>query len=116
MLSCTTPTDIANEPYSPLSSGGFFNFSICSVVAGLAGIPKTVIERSREILDELQRGFERESRTPQLTKKKTRDDSQLALFRDPGDELLEELRGMDPDETTPLDALKRIQEWKNRFG
>ena len=85
-------------------------------VAGLAGIPKTVIERSREILDELQRGFERESRTPQLTKKKTRDDSQLALFRDPGEALLEELRGMDPDKTTPIEALKRIQEWKNRFG
>lgn len=84
-------------------------------VAGLAGIPKSVIERSREILDELQRGFERESRTPQLTKEKTRDDSQMALFRDPGEALLEELRGMDPNQTTPIEALKLIQEWKNRF-
>ncbi|MCH7926112.1 MAG: DNA mismatch repair protein MutS, partial [Planctomycetes bacterium] len=85
-------------------------------VAKLAGIPKNVIARSREVLDELQRGFERESRTPQLTKNKTKDDAQLALFREPGEELLEELRNVDPNATTPLDALQRLTEWKKRFG
>jgi DNA mismatch repair protein MutS len=85
-------------------------------VARLAGIPNPVIERSREVLEELQRGFERESRTPQLSRKKTKDDVQLPLFRDPADGLLDELRAIDPDHTTPLDALQRLMEWKKRYG
>jgi DNA mismatch repair protein MutS len=85
-------------------------------VAKLAGIPHPVIHRSREVLEELQRGFERESRTPQLSKKKTKDDGQLTLFREPGDEILDELSGITPEEMTPLEALRRLQEWKDRFG
>ncbi|MCH7704590.1 MAG: DNA mismatch repair protein MutS, partial [Planctomycetes bacterium] len=85
-------------------------------VARLAGVPKPVVARSREILEELQQGFSRESRTPQLTRKKTRNDKQLTLFRDPGEELLEALGGVDPNDMTPMEALKRLQEWKERFG
>ena len=85
-------------------------------VARLAGVPKPVVARSREILEELQQGFSRESRTPQLTRKKTRNDNQLTLFRDPGEELLEALGGVDPNDMTPMEALKRLQEWKQRFG
>ncbi len=85
-------------------------------VARLAGIPQSVIARSREVLDELQRGFERESRTPQLSKKKDKDDGQLPLFRDLGGEMLDALGTLTPDEMTPLEALQRLQEWKERFG
>ncbi len=85
-------------------------------VAKLAGIPKPVIRRSREVLEELQRGFERESRTPQFAKEKTKDDAQLKLFRDPGDEIRDELRLLDPDKITPLEALQIIQAWKDRHG
>ena len=55
-------------------------------------------------------------RTEQLTRKKTKDDAQLTLFREPGDELLDELRTVDPDQTTPLDALQQLKAWKDRFG
>ncbi len=85
-------------------------------VAKLAGIPPAVIRRSREVLDELQKGFDREARTPELARKKTRDDAQLTLFRDPGEELLELLSAIDPDSVTPLDALQQLKEWKDRFG
>ena len=54
-------------------------------VARLAGIPPKVIARSREVLEELQRSFARESRSPQLARKKTRNDGQLPLFRDPAE-------------------------------
>ena len=85
-------------------------------VARLAGIPPAVIQRSREVLDELQRGFAKESHSPQLARKKTRDDAQLPLFRDPGEELLEGLRSVDPDRITPIEALQKLQEWKARFS
>jgi DNA mismatch repair protein MutS len=85
-------------------------------VARLAGIPAPVIERSREVLDELQRAFERESRSPKMAGKKTRDDAQLPLFRDSGEELLQLLREIDLNKTTPMDALQRLQEWKARYG
>lgn len=61
-------------------------------VARLAGIPKTVIDRSREVLAELERGLERESHTKALSKKKTRDADQLPLFAGlyPGDDAASE--------------------------
>ena len=85
-------------------------------VAKLAGVPKAVIGRSREVLDELQRSFERESRTPQLARKKTKDDAQLTLFKEPGEEMLDELGELDPPTMTPLEALQRLADWKDRFG
>jgi DNA mismatch repair protein MutS len=85
-------------------------------VARLAGIPSSVIDRSREVLEELQRGFARESRTPQLSRRKTRSDKQLTLFRDPGEELLDALRSADPDRLTPMEALARLKELKDRFA
>lgn len=85
-------------------------------VARLAGIPPAVIQRSGEVLDELQRAFAKESHSPQLARKKTRSAAQLTLFREPGEELLEALRAIDPDHITPLEALRRLQEWKARFG
>jgi len=85
-------------------------------VAKLAGIPKGVTQRAREVMEELQRGFERESKSPQLSRKKTRDDAQMMLFSEPGKELLDALRAIDPNTTTPLKALEIINEWKKRFG
>ena len=34
----------------------------------------------------------------------------------PGADLLDALRGADPDQLTPLDALKKLAEWKKKFG
>ncbi len=84
-------------------------------VARLAGVPKPVVRRSREILDELQRGFSRESRSPQLARGRTRDDGQLPLFTDPAEELIAALRSVDPDATPPLEALKLLQAWKEKY-
>jgi len=85
-------------------------------VARLAGIPRSVVARSREVLEELERSFARESRTPQLARKKTRDAAQLSLFVDPAEKLLQALAGVDPDRMTPLEALALVKAWKDRFG
>ncbi|MBI4718915.1 MAG: DNA mismatch repair protein MutS [Planctomycetes bacterium] len=84
-------------------------------VARLAGIPPQVIQRSREVLAELQRGFERESHTPQLSPRKRTPDPQLMLFRDPAAEIAAELAATDPDGLSADDALRRIREWKERL-
>jgi DNA mismatch repair protein MutS len=80
-------------------------------VARLAGLPSSVLARAREILAELEAGqfVEREARpvpTPQL-----------ALFAESaGEKLLEELRGLDPEHLTPMEALRRLDEWRRRYG
>lgn len=85
-------------------------------VAKLAGVPPKVIARSREVLDELTRTFSRESHSPKMTKQKTREEAQLPLFRDPGADLLEELRRLDPDQLTPRQALEQIAKWRESWG
>ncbi len=84
-------------------------------VARLAGVPKPVVNRSREILQELQEGFSRESHGPRLASKKTKDDKQLELFHDPAEEVIDALRTLDPERMTPLDALQKLSELKNRL-
>jgi DNA mismatch repair protein MutS len=85
-------------------------------VARLAGVPRCVIDRSREVLDQLQRRIAGTSASPVIAAAKSRDVSQLALFREPGDELLEVMRSLDPDNLTPMEALTRLKEWKDRFA
>jgi len=85
-------------------------------VARLAGVPAAVVRRSREVLAELERSFSRESHAPKLAAKRSRDDRQLLLFGDPPDELREELRRLDLNRLTPLEAmetLKRLQDRAN---
>ena len=80
-------------------------------VAQLAGVPRNVISRARTRLAELERNAQRhrDEATPQL-----------ALFSAPetaGHPALEELKGLNPDELTPrdaLDALYRIRELAER--
>ncbi|MGB0715682.1 MAG: DNA mismatch repair protein MutS [Phycisphaerae bacterium] len=84
-------------------------------VARLAGMPKPVVDRSREVLAELEGHLAREVQRPAMTSKKTRDDGQFLLFQNSHEELLQELKDANPDEMTPLEALARLAEWKKRF-
>lgn len=91
-----------------------------SHVAKLAGIPPRVIDRSREILAELESNFSAVRRAPIRTAVRTKakvPDNQLTLFPmvDPADEVVEELRKLDPNAITPLDALKQIEKWRERL-
>ena len=90
-------------------------------VARLAGLPDTVLERAREILHNLESEELGEDGRPRLAehgkaeRERVRsDDPQLALFgtsppRSPAEtEVLEELRALDPDRITPMDALALV--------
>jgi DNA mismatch repair protein MutS len=82
-------------------------------VAQLAGLPDHVLRRAREILGTL----EGEHRVvPGAPPEAVRDPGQLALFGDsaPPDPMLLELRSLDVDALTPLEALNRLADFKRR--
>lgn len=84
-------------------------------VARLAGLPRAVVERAREILgalehDELARGGR-----PSLSQTPTEPQQQLGLFQSlpaVGERLVERLQGIDPNRMTPLEALALLAELK----
>jgi DNA mismatch repair protein MutS len=87
-------------------------------VAQLAGIPRQVVRRAEEILEELERtgdakqrrramrGAMRDLPVPQAI--------QLTLFSAEPDPLVEEIKTMAVDELTPLEALNRLYELQRR--
>jgi DNA mismatch repair protein MutS len=81
-------------------------------VAQLAGLPDGVVRRAREILGTLE-GEHR--MVPGPPPDASRDPGQLAFFTDPPtDPMVEELRTIDVDALTPLEALNRLADFKRR--
>ncbi len=91
-------------------------------VARLAGVPRDVIKRAREILEELEQthveatahGVDESLRGTQQEekKRKTVGGMQFSLFGPDDHPIVEELREIDVDGLTPLDALKLVADWK----
>ncbi|MCK4577059.1 DNA mismatch repair protein MutS [candidate division WOR-3 bacterium] len=87
-------------------------------VARLAGLPKQVINRAREILFELE-----EKEMKDLSKKRKvlaqngilTKEEQLSLFSPPENIIYEELKNLDITALTPIDALNLLNEWKKRL-
>src|SRR5919201_1786706 len=74
-------------------------------VASLAGIPSSVVQRARELLRDLERRPRRSARA---------EPSARGLFDPPRDPLLDELAALDPDALTPLQALNRLYDLRDR--
>ncbi len=87
-------------------------------VARLAGLPAGVVARAQEILRNLERTeFDREGR-PRLAYSEEQtptSERQLPLFSRPGDVVLEELRRLDLDAMTPLEAMTLLAEIQRRL-
>ncbi|MGL4593397.1 MAG: DNA mismatch repair protein MutS [Thermoguttaceae bacterium] len=88
-------------------------------VARLAGVPKAVISRAKEILDELEQthveATKNESNrrhSQQTISKQSHSAKQFSLFGPEHHPIIEELRGLDLDTINPLDALQRLHLWK----
>ncbi|ACX53005.1 DNA mismatch repair protein MutS [Ammonifex degensii KC4] len=78
-------------------------------VAALAGLPKEVIERAKEILEELERRQEKKLEKPCRV-------VQLDMFSCGVEHpLLAELARLDLDQVTPLQALNLLAEWQERL-
>ena len=92
-------------------------------VAKLAGIPRDVIDRAREILFNLEKQELDETGLPRLAHRgrPSGDRHQLMLFAEDREfallrELREEIEGLDLSSLTPLEALNILAGLKDRFG
>jgi len=80
-------------------------------VARLAGLPKEVINKAKSILQELEEGVV-DSAIIQRAKNDRRDENQLAIFNEREHRMIQELQQVDTEQMTPLEALKKLDEWK----
>ena len=98
--------------------GGSADKSYGIHVARLAGVPREVNERAKQILTQLEsenldaQGRPRVGRTGQG---RSRQDLQLSLFAPPENPLLEEIRQLDVNRLTPLEALQQIDAWRQKL-
>ncbi|HUW23354.1 MAG TPA: DNA mismatch repair protein MutS, partial [bacterium] len=82
-------------------------------VAQLAGLPKEVLERAKEILYDLEKNSYREDGMPKLAKVE-KEAKQLSLFAEREKSLLKELKEIKVEEMTPIEALNKLQELKKK--
>ncbi len=83
-------------------------------VARLAGIPREVIDRAKAVLAELE--SERVDEGPRLDAGKHAPKvQQLSLFAPPPDPVVEELKKLDVDRLTPMEALQKLSDLRNRL-
>jgi DNA mismatch repair protein MutS len=78
-------------------------------VAQLAGLPKPVVQRANEILKEL------EASSGKAVKLNPALPQQMALFPETNP-LREELKTLDVNSLTPIEAINKLYEWKKKFS
>ena len=83
-------------------------------VAKLAGLPKTILDRSAEILEELESTFQAEATGEHLSKHKTKDDSE-SLFVKKHKSVLDKLSSTDIDNLTPIEAINLLNQIKGEI-
>jgi DNA mismatch repair protein MutS len=81
-------------------------------VARLAGLPPSIIARAREILTNLEQGELDETGLARLARRRDQAsaEAQLALFRRDHERIIDELRSLDVERMTPIDAFARLAE------
>jgi DNA mismatch repair protein MutS len=82
-------------------------------VARLAGVPRQVNERAKQILAQLEAehlGEDGRSKIAVKGKRSRRGDLQLTLFAPPEHPIVDQLRQLDVNALTPLEALARLAE------
>ena len=85
-------------------------------VAKLAGIPKTIIKRSAEILEELESTFQQEAAGRHLSKHKTKEPDSDSLFVKKHKSVLDKLASTDLDNLTPIQAINLLNHIKDEIN
>ncbi|MHC4111871.1 MAG: DNA mismatch repair protein MutS [Planctomycetota bacterium] len=84
-------------------------------VAKLAGVPKSILERSKEILEELESTFQKEATGEHLSRHKTKEPDKDSLFIQKHKSVLEKLASTDVNNLTPIEAINLLNEIKNEI-
>jgi DNA mismatch repair protein MutS len=88
-------------------------------VARLAGVPKEVVERAKAILADLESAHVDAEGRPRIASHAAPapapKPSQMALFEGAEAAVAEELKRLDPDTMTPLEALNKLRDLKDRL-
>ncbi len=99
---------------------GGSNHSFGIHVAGMAGMPKSVIKRAEQILVKLEGGKEKDSLAKPLSEiGENREGIQLSIFQldDPVlKQIRDEIIGLDINNLTPIEALNKLNEIKKLTG
>jgi DNA mismatch repair protein MutS len=85
-------------------------------VAKLAGVPKPVLERSQEILEELESTFAKEATGQHLSKHKTKQPDKDSLFVQKHKSVLDKLTSVDVNNLTPIEAINLLNRIKQEMG
>jgi DNA mismatch repair protein MutS len=85
-------------------------------VAKLAGVPKTILERSKEILQELESTFAKEATGEHLSKHKTKEPDKELLFVQKYKGVLDKLSSVDIDNLTPLEAINLLSQIRDEIS
>jgi DNA mismatch repair protein MutS len=85
-------------------------------VARLAGVPRSVLERARQLLGELAVHHTAHTRPSRTRAKAAADESQMSLFVDPTKEIVGELAAVDVNAITPLQAFELLRKLKGKLG
>jgi DNA mismatch repair protein MutS len=84
-------------------------------VAKLAGVPKSILDRSKEILEELESTFQREATGEHLARHKTKEPDKELLFVEKHKGVLEKLGSIDIDNLTPIEAINLLSQIKDQI-
>jgi DNA mismatch repair protein MutS len=85
-------------------------------VAKLAGVPGTILERSKEILEELESTFQKEATGEHLSRHKTKETDEDSLFVQKHKSVLDRLSSTDVNNLTPIAAINLLNEIKTEIN
>jgi len=85
-------------------------------VAKLAGLPKPILARSKEILEELESVFAKEAKAERLAKHKTKEPDGDALFIQKHKSVLDKLATIDVNNLTPIEAINLLSQIKREIA
>jgi DNA mismatch repair protein MutS len=89
-------------------------------VARMAGMPRSVVQRANEILEELEKSHQKQTLTKPVSElASTREGFQMSIFQldDPVlKQIRDEIKNLDIDNLTPIEALNKLNEIKKITG
>ncbi len=95
---------------------GATNRSYGIQVAALAGVPQPVVKRAKKILHSIEKGALNRKKSSTCDNTRNRHPQQLSLFQTEESRLRKLLANVDPDNTTPQQALEILYEARQLLG